>query len=1376
MTTLADRIASLSPEQRALLEKRLQERRSAAPAIPSLPPEAPAPLSSAQQRLWFLDQLEPGTPLYTITVARRLRGPLDVEALQQALTQVVDRHDALRTRFAETPTGAVQHAAPPAPVPLPVRDVSQEADAAAVGLALLCDEARQPFDLETGPLFRALLVRLAPDDHLFLLAIHHIVFDGWSLGVVYRELSEAYAGRIAGTARPLPTLPARYADYAVWQVERLESEEIAAQLAYWEEHLAGLPMLELPSDRPASAVQSHRGGEVAFAVPAGLVEEARAFARDRKATLFMVLLAAFEALLHRYSGQEDFAVALPVAGRSRPEFEGLVGFFVNTIAVRADLAGAVSFHDLVGRVREEMLQALAHQEAPFDRVVQAVQTSRERSHAPVAQVIFTTRDSARDPLDLVGVEATPVDVKTGTAKFDLEMHLSEGGVGMGGRLKYNADLFDEATAERLATHYVTLLSGFLDDPARAIAAVPLLTPDERRQLAAWNDTPQTVPAGRSVPDVFREQAARTPDAVALEHDGRTWTYADVDAWSDRLAGRLQRAGVGLGTRVGICAERSAAFAVGALAVLKAGGAYVPLDPMYPAERLAFMAEDAGLGALLVGPGVRRAPAVAPTLSLEDAPGPEPVAVAIPPEAAAYVIYTSGSTGRPKGVVVPHRAVVHLVRETDYVDLGPEDRIAQIASPSFDAATFEVWGALLTGARLVVVSQDVVLDPRRLADTFRGQKITTAFLTTSLFNLVVREAPGAIAPLRTVLFGGERADPHAVRAALAAPPQRLINAYGPTETTTFASWHLVTALPDDATSVPIGRPLAGTALWVLDAHRQPLPVGVPGELYIGGAGVATGYLDRPDLTAERFVPDPFSEAPGARMYKTGDLVRRRPDGTLDFLGRADRQVKLRGFRIEPGEVEAALCDHEAVAAAVVSVQGGERLVAHIVPARGGHADPAALRAALQRALPEHLVPSAIGVVPEIPLTTNGKVDHRGLPSLGAAMERAAESESLVTEAERHLADVWEEVLGVRPTGRDDDFFDLGGHSLLAVQMLSAVRRAFGQAPPLATLFEASTVRTFALRIQGEVLRATGTHVFRMGGEETGDPVLFVHGAEANCLQYVKLARLLGTDRPVYGTQGTGFDGGPIAHQSVEEIAAAYVDEWERLGVAGPVHLVGLCYGAVLAIEIGRRFEARGLAVGSVIAINQSRMPSEQVAPPPSPLAHAVGTARLSVGRSVRGGLWRLSQWAEAGGRPLDGLRRRVPYVDRALAFEADRRGENATMSRERFIKRNYEAIVRADRGGTHTHAPDVVRDALALYERKHVQGTYRQMMERYEGGTFGGRFVLIQSEAHTGDSISEGLQRVVGPIERRRVPGPHTPLYEPFVRDVAAEIHSVISSS
>ena len=1363
MSSLADRLAQLSPEQRALLERRLRSQRPA--DGPSSTRGAAGPLSAAQRLLWAADLLAPGSVHYAVPSATRLRGPLDAGALAEALSDVVARHDALRAVFESTPEGPVQRTSPPAPVPLPLLDVSDRPDPQQAARDAVDGLAERPFDLETGPLFRAALVRIGPDDHVLLVNIHHIVYDGWSEGVFSRDLADAYAERLAGRA-PRRARPAQYAEFVAWQTARLEGGELADSLAYWERSLEGVPPLDLPTPRPRPRVRTHEGAAVPLTVPGDAVAAVAAFAREEKATPFMVYLAAYQALLGRTAGQDDFAVLTPVAGRSETAFEDAVGYFVNTVAIRASLDDAPSFRALVRQARGRALDALAHQEVPFERVAQTVRAERPPNRTPIAQAVFSYQSAPSVPYALSGLEATPFGVSRQTSKFELALSITPGPQSIAGHLTYAADLFDAETARRLAQQYVTLLAGLLADPDAPVESVSLLTEEERDRQRAWNETDQAVPAD-ALGELFRRQAARTPDAVALDGSGRCWSYGALDAWSDRLAARLADAGVVAGARVGITAERSAAFVAGVLAVVKAGAAYVPLDPDYPAERLAWMAEDAGLAAVL-GPASPLGDV--PIVALDDRPGAPAAPVPVDPEAPAYVMYTSGSTGVPKGVVVTHRSVAHLVLDTDYVDVRPGDTVAHLASTSFDAATFEIWGALLNGARLAVLDRDTIFDPRGLADAFRVRAVDVAFLTTSLFNLVAREVPGAFAPLRTVLFGGERADPHAVRAALADPPRRLLNAYGPTETTTFASWHEVSGLAADATSVPIGRPIAGATLWVLDAARQPVPVGVPGELYVGGLGVAAGYLDRPDLTAERFVPDPFSDRPGARLYRTGDRARRLDDGAIDYLGRIDRQVKLRGFRIEPGEVEARLQDDPAVADALVTVLDAEtnpRLVAFVVAAAGAVTDPAALRSGLQGTLPDHLVPSAIRVVAEIPLTANGKADLRALPEVSP---RRAAPERLATEAERHLADVWEEVLGVRPERRDADFFELGGHSLLAVQMLAAVRRAFGHAPPLAILFEASTLQRFAQHVQDETLRAAGSNVFAMdGGGTAGAPVLFAHGAEANCLQYVKLARLLGADRPVYGTQGQGVDGGDITHGSLEEIAGAYADEWRGLAVPGPVTIVGLCYGAVLACEIGRQLRAQGAEVAAVVSINQNDLPRTQRLARRGPLVWAAARGvRRGIGRRVREALWALDRRAGGLGPFAD-----LPYVRGALAFEHDR---HHPPSREVYLARSYAAIVEADRAGRHGHPPEDVRDALALHAREHVRSTYMGLFEAYRGRPFDGRFVHCLSDAHADDALGESWAECLSMPERVRVDGPHSPLYEPHVRSLADALGEIADAA
>ncbi|MEW5925849.1 MAG: amino acid adenylation domain-containing protein [Gemmatimonadota bacterium] len=1071
------------------------------PPVVPVPRDGPLPASFGQRRLWLVDRLQPGSPAYNVPVSLRVRGPLHPRALARALAALVERHEALRTVLAAAEDGEpVQVVAPPGPVPLPAVDLRSLSPAAAEreALRLAGAEALRPFDLERGPLLWSTLLRLADDDWAVLFGVHHVASDGWSTGVLTREVSELYAAFAEGREPDLPPLPVQYADYAAWQRRWMAGEALEAQLAWWRGRLEGAPpLLELPTDRPRPARPDGRGAARRVALPAELSDRLRLVARRAGATPFMALLAGWQALLARWSGADDLVVGTPVAGRDRRETEGLIGFFVNTLALRARVPADETFGGLLGRVREETLGAFAHQDLPFERLVEALAPERAAAHTPVFQVIFALQTAEAGGLSLGSGRVEPLGGGAAAAKFDLALELADAGGSFAGSIVYRTELFDAGTVERLAARYAALLEGAAADPARRLAALPLLAPDERRMLVSdWN-APGAVPAPtRSVPELFAEQALRTPGAPALRFAGETTSYAELDRRSAALARDLAARGVGPEARVGLLAERSADLAVAMLAVLRAGGAYVPLDPEYPAERLSWMLADAGARVLLAQAALLdRVPEFGGEVVVIDTPlppAPSPArgegehdgaadtgAVAVAgcslfpvPCSLACVIYTSGSTGTPKGVAVPHRGVVRLVRDADFARFGPGDRVAQLANPVFDAATWEVWGALLNGGCVVGIDRDAALEPRALAAALRGEGVTGAFLTATLFNATVREVPDAFATVNHLLVGGEALDPPSLRAALeGGPPRRLVNGYGPTENTTFSTWHLVEEVGADAWTVPIGRPVAGSTAYVLDPEGEPAPVGWPGELCVGGAGVARGYLGRPELTAERFVPDPFAAEPGARLYRTGDRARWNGRGEIEFLGRIDAQIKIRGFRVEPGEVEAALAAHPRVREAAVVVRGGgadRRLVGFATPVVGETATAAELRAWLAARLPEYMVPGALVLLEAIPLTPGGKLDRRALPEVDGS---AAEAEYVAprTPAEEILAGIWSSVLGVERVGAADGFFELGGHSLLATVAMGRVRQAFGTELPLHALFEAPTPAAMAGRV-ADALRA------------------------------------------------------------------------------------------------------------------------------------------------------------------------------------------------------------------------------------------------------------------------------------------------------------------
>ncbi|HEX8362676.1 MAG TPA: amino acid adenylation domain-containing protein, partial [Longimicrobium sp.] len=1019
-------------------------------------------LSFAQQRLWFLEQLGGAGAAYHIPLSVRLRGALDGRALRRALDRVVARHEALRTTFAQVNGEAVQLIAPAEGSRFHLVEHDLAGSPALDRLA--AEEARAPFDLAHGPLARGRLVKLADDDHVLLVTMHHIVSDGWSMGVLVGEINTLYTAFLRGEADPLPPLAIQYADYAAWQRQWLSGEVLREQGAFWKEALSGAPeLLRLPTDRPRPAVQDHAGAVAAVELDAELTAALRALGQRHGTTLFMTLMAAWATVLARLSGQDDVVIGTPTANRGRPETEGLIGFFVNTLALRLDLAGEPTVAELLARVKERALSAQAHQDIPFEQVVELVRPARTRAHSPLFQVLFAWQNAPMGSLELPGLtlEAGEATSRT-TAKFDLSLILQEEDGGIVGGMEYATALFDAATIERYLGYLRRVLQAMVADERQTVGRLALLGEDERRRVVEeWNATDAEYPAETGVHALFEAQARRTPGAVALVDGDVTLTYAELDARANRLARLLRERGARAGEMVAVLVPRSLELVVAELAVLKAGAAYVPIDPSFPAARIQFMVADSGARLVLARSGDVLPELAAGRMDVDTVDGPADALPEVPGnDAAAYVMYTSGSTGTPKGVVVPHRAIVRLVINNGYADFA--DRVAFAANPAFDATTMEVWGPLLNGGTIVVIPADVFLDADAFAHTLADHDVGVLFLTTAVFNTHARAIPGALARLRCLMAGGEAADPVSFARVLAEDgPVALVHCYGPTEAATFALTHPVAEVGEGA--LPLGRPISNTRVYLLDARGEPVPVGVAGEVHIGGAGVALGYLNQPALTAEHFVDDPFA---GGRMYRTGDIARWLPNGTIEFLGRDDHQVKVRGYRIELGEIEARLCEHPALRQVAVlareDVPGDKRLVAYCVGM--DRVDAEVLREHLVAKLPEYMVPAAYVWLDALPLTANGKVDRRALPAPEGDAFATREYEAPTGETEEVLAGIWSEVLGVERVGRRDHFFELGGHSLLAVQLSSRVRQALGVEVALGELFARPVLADFAAGLE------------------------------------------------------------------------------------------------------------------------------------------------------------------------------------------------------------------------------------------------------------------------------------------------------------------------
>ena len=1090
MSDLDDRIAGLSPEKREALQRLL--RRSGVDVVPpGIRPRSPTaadlPLSFAQRRLWFLDQMEPGRSFYNVVDSILLDEPVDPAIVERSLNEVVRRHEALRTTFEKRHHEPVQVVAPGLELALDVRDFragpAGERDAAAARFST--DFAERPFDLAHGPLLRAALMRTNDEVCELLLSMHHIVSDAWSLDLLERELRALYLAFSRGRPAPLPPLPIQYADFALWQRDWLRGDALASQVAYWTRVLAGAPhVLDLPIARPRPPAPTYRGAAQSRLVSAHVAQALRALAQREGATLFMTTLAAFNVLLARYTDQHDIVVGTPVAGRNRAETEPLIGFFVNTVVIRTDLSGDPTFRTVLRRTRAVCLGAFAHQELPFEMLVEALQPDRDLSRNPLFQVTFQCSSVSGVDDEGPGRDGAVPDVQPTTAKFDLTINVWDGGGALRVQADYSTDLFDDAAVTRLLQHFERVLGRVAEEPEATVASLSLLSDDDRRRaIEEWNQTATPYPRESSLGELFDRQAAATPSAIAVSCGDETLTYGELNARADTLARRLRALGVGPESVVGLFMERSTEMIVGMLGILKADGAYVPLDPEYPAQRLAFMVRDAGIGVLVTETDRAASAPDVECAVVVDASQPSAAGEArallgtATAESAAYVIYTSGSTGTPKGVVVTQRAVARTVCGTNYLQLGPGDRVAQASIAAFDAATFEIWGALLNGATVVILPRDVLLLPERLGELLRHLRITTLFVTTAVLNQVAARAPRAFASLRCLLFGGEAADAGSVRQILdRGAPQRLLHVYGPTESTTFAAWHPVEAVPAEAVSIPIGRPLANTEIYLLDARQQPVPVGVVGELCIGGDGLARGYLHDARRTAERFVPSPFGAAPGRRLYRTGDLAKYLPGGAIEFVGRRDGQVKIRGHRIELGEVEALLREHpqvhDVVALCRQDARGDKRLVAYVAARPGHELGVSGLRAHLARLAPAYMMPSSFVTLAELPLTPNGKIDRAALPAPEHVALPPADAGGIRTPTEETVARIFAAILQVKAVSADANFFELGGHSLLATQVVSRVRETCQVEVPLRAVFTAPTVGALAAIIDELLTRGSG----------------------------------------------------------------------------------------------------------------------------------------------------------------------------------------------------------------------------------------------------------------------------------------------------------------
>jgi amino acid adenylation domain-containing protein len=1186
---LLDSVKSLSARERkalAALLKRQGVNLYGVTPILKREIEASAALSYAQQRQWFLWQLEPRSSAYNIPVALRLTGMLDVAALEAAFGALVARHETLRTTFRQDGEQALQVVHPPQPFKLPVEVLD---DPSALD-ARVAAELWAPFDLEAGPLLRVRLLRLGAHEHVLIVVQHHIVSDGWSMPIMIDELVRLYDGHCRGQAVHLPALPIQYADYAIWQRNWMEAGEQERQLGYWTGQLGGeQPVLELPTDRPRPLVQSHVGARLDIELPAELAQGLKALARQHGVTLFMLLLAAFQTLLHRHTGQADIRVGVPTANRNRAETEGLIGFFVNTQVLKADFSGDLTFAQLLQQVKDTAVQAQAHQDLPFEQLVQALHPERDLGRSPLFQVMFNHQTQALGQarqLPGLGVEKLPAGQHS--AAFDLTLETLERDSGIGAVLTFATALFDSATAEGFARHWRNLLHGVCVDAHQRIAALPMLDGDERQRiLVDWNQSQADYAREQCLPALFEAQVRETPEAVALVSVDQSMGYAELNARANQLAHKLRELGVGPDVLVGVALERGVEMVVGLLAILKAGGAYVPLDPDFPRDRLAYMMEDSGLKLLLSQASLLdqlTIPADVETLCLDqsgdwlDGYSQDNLPALAAPENLAYVIYTSGSTGLPKGVTLQHQSLVNfLFSMADKPGLSAADRVLSLTSLSFDIAGLELYLPLIRGASVVLLQPHQNKDPQALLQVIAGQNVSVIQATPSSWRMILDVAPAGAFAGKTVLCGGE-----ALSAELA---QRLIdqaghvwNVYGPTETTIWSARHYLTRSDD----VWLGKPLANTTLHIVSDDLEVLPVGARGELLIGGEGLARGYHQRPSLTAQRFVPDPFSTT-GGRLYRTGDVARYHADGVIEYVGRLDHQVKIRGFRIELGEIEARLLEHPAVREAVVidiEVSGIKQLAAWLVPVEGA-GDPDALRvelrAHLKAGLPEYMVPGHLVWLEKMPQTPNGKLDRKALPTPDGSQTQVG-YEAPRNERERELARIWAEVLKVERVGLKDNFFALGGHSLLVITLVSRLREAFSTQLSLHDFLLLDTFEDLADFLAVGETRVKNPVVSMNISASNKAPLFCLPPGGGGTYAYYPLAGHLGVQRSVLGVVNKSYVVPGWQETSWDDMVAYYVEQIRKVRPVGPYNLLGWSLGGALAIEVAHALEAAGESVG------------------------------------------------------------------------------------------------------------------------------------------------------------------------------------------------------
>jgi len=1210
----------LSDSQRTLFLARLRQGREKALMTIARRPAGleQIPLSFGQEQLWFIDQLAPGLPTYNIAGALRFNGALDTGALTRAIDALVERHEVLRTRVVNMAGRPCQVIDPPVcgggMDVVDLTGLEPQARQAEFD-RISAQEAHRPFVLDQSPLFRTRIVRMTETACSLLIVVHHIVFDGWSFNVLAKELLALYEAEVTGGASALPELAIQFADYALWERERLQGDMLTELVNYWQETLAGAPSLQMPTDRPRPVVQTYDGGLETITMGGALLEQLKAISRSEGTTLFVTLMAAFQVLLHRFSRQDDIVVGTVSANRSRTELAPLIGYLVNTLAVRSDLSGDPTFLELLERVRTATLGAYSHQDLPFAKLVDVLRVHRDPSRHPIFQVGFNLAESYDDVLSAVGLTVTQESLPSTAAKFDLLLSAVERKNSLSIDASYASALFDDATVRRLLGHLRVLLEGIVADPKRPLSQLPVMSEaDRRREIVEWNDTATPYPSW-CLHENFEAQVEATPDCLAVELDGKGLTYAQLNARANQLARRLRELGAGPEVLIGVCMQRSVERIVALLGILKAGSGYVPLDPEYPVDRLAFMLEDAHLPVVVTDelsqPAVPSATEHVVSLTRDRAAlsqmDSSNLGQLVAPTNVAYVIYTSGSTGRPKGVVIEHRQAVNFATgEIEHWPLGHGDRVLQFASLNFDVSVLDIFGALLSGATLVLGNSETLLSPPRLAELIRSKRITFMCLPPAVLNLLADEQ---FPDLRVVIAGGEAFSSALVRSWM-RPGLRFINGYGPTEATVGAT--MLECKDNGIDPPPIGRPLPNYTAYVLDSRLEPVPIGVAGELHLGGAGVARGYLNRPELTEERFITDPFSGVPGAQLYKTGDVARRMADGNIQFLGRFDDQVKIRGLRVELGEIEASLAQHPAVLQAAVVVRedrtGQKQLVGYT------RIDPdcpvptsADLRLHLADRLPGYMVPPHVLVLDAFPLNANGKVDRSKLPAPNG-VENLQDYLPPRTIIEAVLVDTFGELLNLDRIGINDSFFDLGGNSLQAMQLITGLRKDLAVDTDVTAIFLAPTAAQLAavlrdkhglpdssidedgadgfdLTSDGVAGRSVVSGPLLRLSDGTGDePLYIIHAISGTVYAYVPLARELADTYEVWGLEAEGLHEGTRPATSLTDMVSRCFEVIREAQPKGPYRLAGWSFGGLVALNVAEKFREFGEEVSFVALLD------------------------------------------------------------------------------------------------------------------------------------------------------------------------------------------------